>query len=57
MLSDKGEVEYWMYEPVDLTDKSATKAATGLTMKGEELCHLSSVHFNIIFTHRYVLDF
>ena len=55
LLYDEGEVEYRKYEPVDLTEESATKAATGSTMKGEELCHLSSVRirFNIIFTHTY----
>ena len=30
----EGEVEYWMYEPIDLTEQSATHAATGSTMQG-----------------------
>ena len=34
LLYDEGEVEYWMYKPVDLTEQSATNAATGLTMQG-----------------------
>ena len=34
LLYNEGEVEYWMYEPVDLTEQSATNAATGLTMQG-----------------------
>ena len=38
MLYDEGEVEYWMYEPVDLTEQSSTKAATGATMQGEAVC-------------------
>ena len=33
LLYDEGEVEYWMYEPVDLTEESATNAATGSTMQ------------------------
>ena len=40
LLYDEGEVEYWMYEPVDLTEESATKAATGSTMQGDQLCSL-----------------
>ena len=35
LLYDEGEVEYWMYEPVDLTEQSATNAATGSTMQGD----------------------
>ena len=31
---DEGEVDYWMYEPVDLTEQSALSAATGSTMQG-----------------------
>ena len=42
LLYDEGEVEYWMYEPVDLTEESATKAATGSTMQGDQLCSLHS---------------
>ena len=38
MLYDKEEVEYWMYEPVDLTEQSSTNAATGATMQGEAIC-------------------
>ena len=34
LLYDEGEVEYWMYEPVDLTEQSASNAATGSTMQG-----------------------
>ena len=52
LLYDEGEVEYWMYEPVDLTEESATKAATGSTMQGEEFCLLFSACFNIILTQR-----
>ena len=37
LLYDEGGVEYWMYEPVDLTEESATKAATGSTMQGDQL--------------------
>ena len=37
LLYDEGEVEYWMYEPVDLTEQSATKAATGSTMQGDKI--------------------
>jgi len=35
LLYDEGEVEYWMYEPVDLTEQPATNAATGSTMQGD----------------------
>ena len=35
LLYDEGEVEYWMYAPVDLTEQSATKAATGSMMQGD----------------------
>ena len=42
-----------MYEPVDLTEESATKAATGSTMQGEEFCPLCSACFNMILTHAY----
>ena len=35
LLYDEGEVEYWMYDSVDLTEESATKAATGSTMQGD----------------------
>ena len=35
LLYDEGEVDYWMYEPVDLTEQSATNSATGTTMQGE----------------------
>jgi len=42
LLYDEGEVEYWMYEPVDLTEESATKAATGSSMQGDQLCSLHS---------------
>ena len=45
LLYDKGEVEYWMYAPVDLTEESATKAATGSTMQGEKFCQLCSACF------------
>ena len=38
LLYDEGEVEYWMYEPVDLTEQSSTNAATGATMQGEAIC-------------------
>ena len=38
LLYDEGEVEYWMYEPVDLTEQSTTNAATGATMQGEANC-------------------
>ena len=38
LLYDEGEVEYWMYEPVDLTEQSSTNAATGATMQGEAVC-------------------
>ena len=38
LLYDEGEVEYWMYEPVDLTEQSATNAATGSTMQGDLPC-------------------
>ena len=40
LLYDEGEVEYWMYEPVDLTaaEQSSAKAATGATMQGEAVC-------------------
>ena len=34
LLYDEGELEYWMYEPVDLTEQSASNAATGSTMQG-----------------------
>ena len=34
LLYDEGEVDYWMYEPVDLTEQSAFNAATGSTMQG-----------------------
>ena len=34
LLYDEGEVDYWMYEPVDLTEQSALSAATGSTMQG-----------------------
>ena len=37
LLYVEGEVEYCMYEPVDLTEESATKAATGSTMQGDEI--------------------
>jgi len=37
LLYDEGEVEYWMYEPVDLTEQIATKAATGSTMQGDKI--------------------
>ena len=37
LLYDKVEVEYWMYEAVDLTEQSTTKAATGSTMQGDEI--------------------
>ena len=37
-LYDKGDVEYWYYEPVDLTEELATKAATGSTMHGGKFC-------------------
>ena len=46
LLYDEGEVEYWLYEPVDLTEQSASNAATGSTMQGETICHLISVTFN-----------
>ena len=36
---DEGEVEYWMYEPVDLTEQSASNAATGSTMQGLTTAH------------------
>ena len=50
-LYDEGEFEYWMYEPIDLTEESATKAAIGSTMQDEEFCLLCSACFNILFTH------
>ena len=34
LLHDEGKVGYWMYEPVDFTEKSTTNAATGSTMQG-----------------------
>ena len=34
LLYNEGEVEYWMYEPVDLTEQSSANAATGLTLQG-----------------------
>ena len=34
LLYNEGEVEYWMYEPVDLTEQSTANAATGLTLQG-----------------------
>jgi len=37
LLYDEGEVEYWMYEPVDLTEQSASNAATGSTMQGQHI--------------------
>ena len=46
LLYDKGEVEYWMYEPVDLTVQSATNSATGSTMQGETFLLFVSVSFN-----------
>ena len=40
LLYDEGEVEYWIYEPVDLTEQSATNAATGSTMQGaQRICY------------------
>ena len=53
LLYAEGEVEYWMYEPVDLTEESATNAANSSTMQVEELCYLSSVSLNVILTHIY----
>jgi len=32
-------VEYWMYEPVDLTEQSASNAATGSIMQGLPVQH------------------
>ena len=34
LLYDEGEVEYWMYEPVDFTEQSATRGPTGSVMQG-----------------------
>ena len=34
LLYDEGEVEYWMYEPVDFTEQSATRGATGSVKQG-----------------------
>ena len=51
LLYDEGEVEYWMYEPVDLTEQSATNAATGSTMQGdltEQSVLTSNVNWEII---------
>ena len=36
-LYDEGEVEVWMYEPIDLTVQSATNSAKGAPMQGERL--------------------
>ena len=41
LLYDEGEVDYWMYEPVDLTEQSATNSATGTTMQGELHWHMN----------------
>ena len=43
LLYDEGEIDYWMYEPVDLTEQSATNSATGTTMQGELLGHMSAL--------------
>ena len=54
LLYDEGEVEYWMYEPVDLTEQSATNAATGSTMQGdltEQSVLTSNVNWEIISPH------
>ena len=45
LLYDEGEVEYWMYEPVDLTEQSATNSATGSTMQGDTFLLFVSVPF------------
>ena len=37
LLYDEGAVEFWMYEPVDLTEQYATNSATGATMQGVRL--------------------
>ena len=40
LLYDEGEVEFWMYEPIDLTEQSATNSATGATMQGVRVLFL-----------------
>ena len=52
LLNDEGEVEHWMYEPVDLTEESATKAATSSMMQGDLLCPFCSSYFNFVLTER-----
>ena len=49
LYDEGGEIEYWIYKK--LTEESATKAAAGSTMQGEEFCQLCSACFNIILTH------
>ena len=39
LLYNEGEVEYWLYEPVDYTEQSATRGATGAVMQGALLYH------------------
>lgn len=38
-----------MYEPVDLTEQSATNSATGTTMQGELLGHMSALLWTFLF--------
>ena len=37
LLYDEEEVEFWMYEPIDLTEQSTTNSATGATMQDGRL--------------------
>ena len=43
-----------MYEPVDLTEQSATNSATGTTMQGELLGHMSPLLCSSLINARHI---